>query len=152
MDFWTNSATWLIEFDGPYPFGDLVYVGGLIVCGIITISEVVSQSIYYAKSGKNKSQSGVNNTGNNNKGKNKKPKKRTTPGAMQRQVEKGHAPREVKEVHNGHTKNGKPHVHFKDGTAINLDGTKSHDHAGTPPLTNAIKEWLHQNGHLRMIK
>ena len=92
------------------------------------------------------------NTGNNNKGKNKKPKKRTTPGAMQRQVEKGHAPREVKEVHNGHTKNGKPHVHFKDGTAINLDGTKSHDHAGTPPLTNAIKEWLHQNGHLRMIK
>ncbi len=42
---------------------------------------------------------------------------------MQKQVEKGQAPDEVDRVDKTHDKHGQDHVHFKDGTSINKDGT-----------------------------
>jgi hypothetical protein len=37
----------------------------------------------------------------------------------------------------------KDHVHFKDGAALNRDGTWQH---GYTKLTAAVKEWLTSNG------
>ena len=42
--------------------------------------------------------------------------------------------------------NSKDHVHYKDGTAMNYDGTQSHKKNGLPNLTNGIKKWLDKNG------
>jgi hypothetical protein len=62
---------------------------------------------------------------------------------MQLEVERNQAPKDVDRVDGAHTTNQKPHVHFKDGTALNFDGTSHH---GIPRLTNAIREWLLKHG------
>ena len=68
-----------------------------------------------------------------------KEKKPTSQNQMQKQVERGKAPKNVDRVDKAHNSTGKPHVHFKDGTV--------HDaHNGTPNLTNEVKEWLIDNG------
>ena len=36
----------------------------------------------------------------------------------------------------------KPHVHFKDGTALNQDGTVHDAHKGNPNLTNGTRKWV----------
>lgn len=40
-------------------------------------------------------------------------------------------------------KGEQPHVHFKDGSALNKDGTWKHGHG---KLTNEQKQYLKQNG------
>ena len=37
---------------------------------------------------------------------------------------------------------GKPHVHFKGGTALNQDGTVHDAHKGNPNLTNGTRKWV----------
>ena len=73
---------------------------------------------------------------------------RTSARQMQRQVLKGQAPDEVDRVDGKHRNipNSKDHIHFKDNTAINYDGTISHEGHGKPKLTRKIKEWITQNG------
>jgi len=66
-------------------------------------------------------------------------------GKMQKEVEKGQAPRGVARVDNGHV-NGRPHVHLKDGTSINDDGTIHDKKNGIPNLSNKIKQWLEKHG------
>ena len=61
-----------------------------------------------------------------------KAKTPTKPGILQREVEKGQAPKEVDRV-------DKPHVHFKDGTAVNNDGTKHDKNHGLPNPSNNKK-------------
>ena len=73
-------------------------------------------------------------------------KKPTSQNQMQKQVEKGQAPREVDRVDSSHTKGQQPHIHFKDGTAINQDGTVHDLHKGIPNITNEILKWLEKNG------
>lgn len=41
---------------------------------------------------------------------------------------------------------GKPHVHFKDGTALNNDGTVHKKKNGIPRPSNKAKKWLRDNG------
>ena len=65
---------------------------------------------------------------------------------MQKQVEKGQAPKEVDRVDKAHTEYGQDHVHFKDGTAINKDGTIHDDGYGAPKLSNKVLDWLNRNG------
>jgi len=68
---------------------------------------------------------------------------------MQQEVEKGQAPRKVDRVdpaHNPNVENQKPHVHFKDGTSINNDGTVHDAGHGTPKLTKEVLEWLIKHG------
>ena len=64
---------------------------------------------------------------------------------MQKKVEKGQAPNEVDRVDKPHVEGKQPHVHFKDGTALNQDGTVHDVHKGTPNLSNKTKEWLENN-------
>ncbi len=65
--------------------------------------------------------------------------KPSNPVQMQSQVKKGQAPKEVLRVDSAHTSVGKPHVHFKNGTALNTDGTISHQKNGIPVLTKSVK-------------
>ena len=68
---------------------------------------------------------------------------------MQKQVERGQAPKDVDMVHGAHLSNvpnQQPHVHFKDGTSMNMDGTIHDAKGGIPNITRAIAEWLQKNG------
>ena len=72
----------------------------------------------------------------------------TSPNQMQQQVTSGKAPKEVLHVDKASPGSPmhQPHVHFRDGTVLNMDGTTSHSGNGTPRLTAEIKEWLTKNG------
>ena len=70
-------------------------------------------------------------------------KKITSPNQMQSQVEKGQAP---KSVDRPHVPGQKPHIHFKDCTSINVDGSVHDIHKEIPNITNKIKEWIIRNG------
>ena len=84
---------------------------------------------------------------NPNDDKNKKKKKQTSQNQMQKQVERGQAPKEVERVDEAHNKEtGQPHVHFKDKTALNRDGSVHDKLKGTPNITNKIRKWLFKNG------
>ena len=65
---------------------------------------------------------------------------------MQQDVNKGKAPKSVERVHKGNTamKGEQDHVHFKDGNALNRNGTWK-EGAGRP-LTNAEQQWLKSGG------
>lgn len=65
---------------------------------------------------------------------------------MQKKVEKGQAPKEVDRVDKPHVPGQKPHVHFKDGTSMNNDGTVHDAHNGTPNPSNKTTDWLNDNG------
>ena len=65
---------------------------------------------------------------------------------MQRQVEKGQAPKDVDRVEKPHVEGQQPHVHFKDGTSLKQDGTIHDKHKGIPNPSNKVKDWLKNNG------
>ena len=63
---------------------------------------------------------------------------------MNRQIQKGKAPRGIARVDMGNPDYyEKPHVHFDDGSALNVDGTWKH---GGTELTGAQQQWLVGNG------
>ena len=70
----------------------------------------------------------------------------TSPNQMNRQIERGQAPRGVRSVHNPDPQYAEPHVHFDDGTSITRSGNVHDASHGTPNLTKEILEWLHNNG------
>jgi RHS repeat-associated protein len=70
----------------------------------------------------------------------------TTPssaGKMQKEVEKGQAPKSVDRVDKGRGPNEKDHVHFADGSARNQDGSWKH---GASDLSSKVKDWLGKHG------
>lgn len=83
---------------------------------------------------------------NDNKNKKTNQNKPTSQNKMQRQVEKGKAPKEIERVDKAHQKGGQNHVHFKNETSLNPDGTVHDAHKGIPNPSNASKEWLRDNG------
>jgi len=72
--------------------------------------------------------------------------KPTSPNQMQKQVEKGQAPSTVVRVDNPKLPGQLPHVHFNDGTAININGSVHDAMKGVHNLTNAERVWLIDNG------
>lgn len=70
----------------------------------------------------------------------------TSVNQMQKQVQKGKAPKEVKRVDKGKIFGEQDHVHLDDGRAINKDGTFKHNPSGNNNISNAVKEWLKKNG------
>ncbi len=62
------------------------------------------------------------------------------PSSLQREVEKGRAPKEVDRVDKPHVKGQKPHVHFKDKTSLNNDGTVHDKHKGIPNVSNKVRK------------
>jgi RHS repeat-associated protein len=59
--------------------------------------------------------------------------------AAQRQVERGWAPRGIDRVDEGRGPNEQDHVHFRDGSALNRDGTWKH---GGRALSGSERRWL----------
>ena len=90
----------------------------------------------------NKQVSGANNTGLDNG------LTPTSQNQMQRQVDRGQAPRSVDRVDPPHVGGQQPHIHFgQNNAALNMDGTW-HD-AGKksiPQLDNKTKNWISDNG------
>jgi RHS repeat-associated protein len=87
--------------------------------------------------------SSVSNTASPNPDDNKNPKRKTPPNQMDQQAYRGQAPKSVDRVDTGRVLGEKPHVEFKDGSALNEDGTWKH---GGRPLSSAEKDWLTKNG------
>ena len=65
---------------------------------------------------------------------------------MQNEVEKGKAPRGIDRVDKPHVQGQQPHVHFNDGTSLNMDGTIHDKINGIPHITNKIRIWLIEHG------
>lgn len=84
----------------------------------------------------------------NNSGKQKEDRAPDRSSRLQEEVKRGQAPREVERVDDCHDNilNSKPHVHFKDGTSMNNDGSIHDEHHGTPNPSNKTKKWLQQHG------
>jgi len=72
--------------------------------------------------------------------------KQTSPNQMQKQVERGKAPSTVVRVDNPKIPGQLPHVHFSDGTAMNIDGSVHDAMRGAHNLTNSERIWLFANG------
>ncbi len=72
--------------------------------------------------------------------------KTTSPNQMQQQVKRGQAPCTVERVDNPKIPGQLPHIHFKDGTAINIDGSVHDAMGGVHTLTNSELKWIIDNG------
>lgn len=68
---------------------------------------------------------------------------RTSPNQMNQQVQRGQAPNTVDRVDSARFPHEQPHIEFKDGNALNIDGTWKH---GGRALTNAEADWISGNG------
>ena len=72
--------------------------------------------------------------------------KPTSPNQMQKQVERGQAPSTVVRVDNPKIPGQLPHIHFSDGTAMNIDGSVHDAMRGAHNLTNSERIWIFDNG------
>jgi RHS repeat-associated protein len=70
-------------------------------------------------------------------------KKEKSPNQLNEEINRGQAPKEVKRVDTGKVTGEQTHAHFKDGSALNKNGTWKH---GQSELSNATKNWLIDNG------
>ena len=73
------------------------------------------------------------------------PGKPSSYGKMQKEVDRKQAPKDVERVDNAHNKpeqGGKPHVHYKDGTSSNNDGTTHDKKNGIPNPVKQVVDWL----------
>ena len=165
---------WTVAIAEPTPVGEVVAgvitavgaigIGVAIGFGIVDIGEFICEA----------SQSGDDATASNPKSEESDPpqsiiepddtesdaetetekdQQPSSPGKMQKEVDRGKAPKYVKKVHRAHNdKTGKPHVHFKDKTALNNDGSIHDKHNGIPKLTDAVKKWLGSHNWSTEIK
>jgi len=62
---------------------------------------------------------------------------------MNNQIRAGKAPKDIERVDTGKVPGEQTHVHFKDGAALNKDGTWKH---GYRKLKEAEKKWLQESG------
>ena len=145
------AAAWLAKLGAfaiiePTMIGEIIFAvaaAGVIIYGAVTVADVVNEA---SQSDNKKDEAAVpdadnsisdsDTTSETNRDKEKKSDP-TSPKNMQKQVERNQAPKEVVRVeqHPG----GKPHVHFKDKTSMNNDGTIHDKMHGTPRLTKNIK-------------
>ena len=72
--------------------------------------------------------------------------KPTSPNQMQKQVARGQAPNTVVRVDNPKIPGQLPHIHFSDGTAMNIDGSVHDAMRGVHNLTNSERIWIFKNG------
>jgi len=70
----------------------------------------------------------------------------SSPGSMQKEVERGQAPREIERVDRGHIPGQEAHVHYSDGTSSNLSGGIHDAHRGVPKPTKKACKWLISHG------
>ena len=67
---------------------------------------------------------------------------------MNTQIKKGQAPKGIERVDKAQpsVKNSKIHVHFKDGTSLNIDGTVHDANGGIPKVGKQARVWLEKYG------
>jgi hypothetical protein len=70
-------------------------------------------------------------------------KKPSSAGRMQKEVERGRAPKSVDRVDKGRGPNEQDHVHFADRSARNQDGSWKH---GFSDLSKQVTDWLAKHG------
>ena len=73
-------------------------------------------------------------------------KKPTSRNQMQQQIDRGQAPQGVDRVDRPHVPGQQPHVHYNDGTSSNMDGSTHDAGKGAPNPSQAIRQWLIDNG------
>jgi len=69
--------------------------------------------------------------------------KALSPNQMNKAIQRGQAPRGITRIDIGKVKGEQAHATFRDGSALNKDGTWKH---GGMRLTNEQKQWLRDNG------
>ncbi len=70
-------------------------------------------------------------------------KKEKSVNQLNSEIKQGQAPKGMKRVDTGKITGEQTHVHFKDGSALNKDGSWKH---GQSHLSNEAKKWLTDNG------
>ena len=73
-------------------------------------------------------------------------KKAKSSGFMQRMKERDQAPIGIDRFDKPHTEGQLPHVHFDDGTSLNVDGTIHDKHKGIPNPTKKQRDFLEEYG------
>lgn len=83
-----------------------------------------------------------------------KKKHPSSAGSMNEQVRRGQAPKGIRSVHGANTNvaGSKPHVHFKNGTSLNSDGTIHDKKGGIPNPTKEERRWLKAHGWETEVK
>ena len=109
----------------PAAGGELVAIGA---------ASTTAGVVLMANSAENKS-GGYERGKNSNQSKGQKPK---SPNQLKQDIKRGKAPISIERC-DFKKDNDKPHVHFKDGNALNKDGTWKH---GGRELTNKEKDFL----------
>ena len=71
--------------------------------------------------------------------------KPSSPGEMQKEVERGQAPKDVDRVDRGHVEGQDPHVYYKDGTSSTQTGGVHDAHKGQPNPPKKTKRWLEKH-------
>ncbi len=70
----------------------------------------------------------------------------SSPKQMQKEVERGQAPRDVDHVHDTHTGKEEPHIKYKDGTSSTKSGGVHDKKGGTPNPPKKTREWIKEHG------
>ncbi|KKJ77347.1 hypothetical protein WH95_06430, partial [Kiloniella litopenaei] len=81
-----------------------------------------------------------------------KGKEPSRPGKMQKEVEKGQAPKDVDRVDPPHIDGQEPHIHYKDGTSSNQSGSTHDKYKGSPNPSNKTRKWLKKHGWTPPLK
>jgi RHS repeat-associated protein len=72
--------------------------------------------------------------------------KPSSPGKMQKEVDRGQAPQDVERVDGSHTGKEEPHVHYEDGTSSTKSGKVHDQNKGEPNPPKGTREWLEGHG------
>ena len=130
----------------PTLIGEIILIVGVVAIGVIWLGEQIAdgtQVIEDIIESQDDPPQSITEPPDKSNEKVKDDTKPSSPGTMQREVEKGQAPKDIESVHKPHnTKTGKPHIHLRNGTSMNNDGSPHDAHKGIPHLTKKIKDWL----------
>ena len=155
-----TAAGILAASDGPLPFGDvlagvLLVVGSAVIVADVLIktenaAEIIVQAAEAQKPADDSPQSVTEPPATSDDVKETdeslSDKQPSTPGRMNEEIKRGQAPKDIRSAHRPHNdKNGKPHIHFKNGTSMNNDGSVHDKRNGIPQLSNKVKKWLNKH-------
>ncbi|PCI91632.1 hypothetical protein COB11_08290, partial [Candidatus Aerophobetes bacterium] len=159
-----NNPLCLIDPNGEFVIA-LPLIGGGIILGKALVGGVIAATVaYYGdKAAKRinqnierrkweefQSQQNIDRRNHRNdsrierkRNKQNKNAKKSSAGSLQKQVNKGKAPKSVERVDKGRGAFEKDHIHFKDDSALNHNGIWKHS---SKKLTNEEVRWILENG------
>lgn len=128
--------------DGPLPFGEILGLG-------LIVASVATEVVRHVRDGEEAEdeEEGEDGESEEGDGDGDDPPP-TSPNRLQREVERGRAPRGVTRVDpaNPDVPGSQPHIHYDDGTSSNLDGSVHDAHRGYPNPSNRIRRWIESHG------